>query len=207
MNEPSTVSAKTASLVDDSNEHALEVLFGEAKDAFGRVIYAQKVQEKSADYKRFFFGVIRTVQTVLSAISSTGFIVILLGKPEISATATLTAGVTSLLLTAINLLCQNWNAMDEVEKHRVTAAKLWLPRDKYLSLLTDIVSRTIAIEDVKLQRTTLQNQLAEIYKDAPRTDALAYWLAQFGLKKNEEFTFKKGEVNEFLFPALKKEPQ
>ncbi|MBX9722183.1 MAG: hypothetical protein K2X81_12360, partial [Candidatus Obscuribacterales bacterium] len=78
-------------------------------------------------------------------------------------------------------------------------------RENYLSLISDIVSRTITIDDVKKQRSSLQSELAEIYSTAPRTDAKAYKAAQAGLKNNEEFTFSDKEIDVFLPLALRKD--
>lgn len=192
---------------DESNafsEPAFNALLEEIRQAFGRVVYTHKAQEKCADHKLQHFNVIRFTQTILSAITSTGFLAIVLGKPEIHQISAIAGGIASLLLTAINLYSQGRNTMGEVDKHTTTASKLWLAREQYQSLITDIVSRTISIEEVKKLRSSLQSELAEIYSTAPRTDDKAYKAAQAGLKNNEEFTFSDEEIDVFLPIALRK---
>ncbi|MBX9724267.1 MAG: SLATT domain-containing protein, partial [Candidatus Obscuribacterales bacterium] len=139
------------------NDEPLDVLLEEIRQAFGRVVYTHKAQEKCADSKLSCFNNVRLAQTILSAVTSTGFIAVIFGKPEIHQVSAIAGGVASLALTAINLYSQGRNTMGEVDKHTAVASKLWLARENYLSLISDIVSRTITIDDVKKQRSSLQS--------------------------------------------------
>lgn len=189
---------------DTTSNQAFDALLEESRQAFGRVVYTHKAQEKCADHKLHHFNTIRFIQTFLSAITSTGFVAIVLGKPEIQQSSAIVGGIASLFLTATNLYAQGRNTMGEVDKHANTASKLWLVRERYQSLITDIISQTISIEEVKKHRSSLQSELAEIYSTAPRTDNKAYTAAQAGLKNNEEFTFSDDEIDVFLPIALRK---
>lgn len=186
------------------DDHGYDILQAEIRQAFGRVVYTHKAQEKCADDKLFWFKVTRWVQTGLAAATTTGFFAVILGDPTKHHDSAVAGAVASLLLTALNLYAQGGNAMGDVDKHTATASKLWLAREQYLSLLSDIKARTIKIEEAKQIRNTLQTKLAEIYSTAPRTNKRAYKAAQSGLKDNEELTFRDHEIDVFLPVELRK---
>jgi len=187
------------------DEKGYEILEAEIRQAFGRVVYTHKAQEKCADHKLWWFKATRWGQTILAGLTTSGFVGVILGDPASHRDSAVCGAVASLLLTAVNLYAQGGNAMGEVDKHTATASKLWLAREQYLSLLSDIKARTISIDDAKQTRNSLQNKLSEIYSTAPRTDAKAYKAAQDGLKNNEEYTFSDLEIDVFLPLLLRKE--
>jgi hypothetical protein len=191
---------ETASQIDK----AMELLEAQIREAFGRLVYTHKTQEKCADLKLNLFNNMRWCQTGLSAVTSTGFIAVALGDPDISHNSAICAGLAALALAFVNAYMQGSNAVQEAEKHSTTASKLWLVRESYISLITDVRSRTIALEDAKAKRDALDLKLSEIYGNAPRTTGNAYKAAQEALKLNEELTFTEAEIDLMLPVALRK---
>jgi hypothetical protein len=55
------------------------------------------------------------------------------------------------------------------ERHKETAAKLWLIRESYLSLITDIHVGGLPPDEIRSRRDTLQDALGAVYAGAPRT--------------------------------------
>lgn len=53
-------------------------------------------------------------------------------------------------------------------------------------------------------RDGLNEQLKNLYKDAPKTTSRAYALAPKALKEKEELTFTEGEIDKFLPESLRK---
>lgn len=90
------------------------------------------------------------------------------------------------------------------QKHRDTATNLWVIRESYLSLLTDLRMQAITSEEAIKQRDELQRKLAAVYRGAPHTNAKAYSQAQNALKKNEDYTFSDAEIDKFVPSSLKK---
>ncbi len=90
------------------------------------------------------------------------------------------------------------------QKHRDTAANLWIIRESYLSLLTDISSGIATLQDATERRDQLQAALAAIYQSAPHTTPKGYLKAQEALQKLEDYTFNDGEIDKFLPPNLKR---
>ena len=175
------------------------------RESFGRVVYSHKAHEKCADDILFWYSIRRWIQTALAAIASTGFITILFGGVNNYYSA-VWGGAAAVTLAFLNAYMQGRNAEQEAQKHTSVASKLWLVRESYLSLINDLQSRTVSLEEAKDQRSALQEQLAAIYEDAPRTNSKFYRQAQVGLKKNEELTFSDEEIDAFLPAKLRKNP-
>lgn len=187
-------------------EKAMELLEAQIREAFGRLVYTHKTQEKCADLKLNLFNKMRWWQTGLSAATSTGFIAVALGDPVTSHNSAICAGLAAMALAFVNAYMQGSNAVQDAEKHSTTASKLWLVRESYISLITDVRSRTITLEDAKAKRDALDLKLSEIYASAPRTTGEAYKAAQVGLKFNEELTFSDEEIDLLLPTALRRLP-
>lgn len=191
------------SIQADENE-SLDVIESQIRECYGRVVYTHKSHEKAADQTLNFFSRLQFGQIGLSAISTTGFLAILFGKPEDSHAAAIAAGIVSLLLLGLNSYMQGKDLGQLSEKHKSVAAKLWDIRESYISLLSDIASRSITLGECKQKRDELQSRLAEVYETAPRTSADAYNKASEGLKNKEELTFSDDEIDKLLPQSLRR---
>jgi hypothetical protein len=190
-------------MTDDRHDKAFIEIEGLIRECFGRVVYSHKTHEKCADDALWWLRARKRAQTILSAISSTGFISSVVGPYANNKWVVATTGIVTVSLTFLNVYMQGSNAAEVVQKHTETANKLWLVREKYLSLINDVCSRTISVEEAKASRDSLQNELAEIYNGAPRTNSKSYGAAQKGLKENEELTFSEKEIDAFLPEQLR----
>ncbi|MBQ3690260.1 MAG: SLATT domain-containing protein [Bacteroidales bacterium] len=145
---------------------------------------------------------LKIIQIILSALTTSGLIAVILSNNN--SIATYISTFLSAILLGINLYCKNNDLGGLAQKHASAAVDLWNIRESYLSLLTDINSETIEIEQVIIKRDELQNKLKDIYKGAPRTIAKAYDNASQALKQNEEMTFSNEEINILLPEKLRK---
>ncbi|WP_235022005.1 hypothetical protein [Pediococcus acidilactici] len=57
----------------------------------------------------------------------------------------------------------------KAKNHQNIADKLWLVREKYVSLLTDL--NRLSINDITNERDTLMHETHEIYISASKTDS------------------------------------
>jgi hypothetical protein len=112
--------------------------------------------------------------------------------------------IVSLLLLVLNTYMKENNLGEMGQKHRQTACDLWLIREKYSSLLTDLAMGEMPIEHLQRERDKLLNDLHTIYKTAPPTNAAAYGQAQAALQKNQELTFSDKEIDDLLHKELSK---
>ena len=73
-----------------------------------------------------------------------------------------------------------------------------------MSLLVDIKIGNIDLATLQETRNTLNQQLINTYRGAPKTINKAYQIASIALQKNEEFTFSDEEIDKFLPDSLRK---
>lgn len=102
----------------------------------------------------------------------------------------------------MNLYFKNFNLAEEAKNHQIIADKLWLIREKYISLLTDL--NRLSINDITNERDKLMNETHEIYINAPKTDSTSYKLALKALKSEEEQFFSEEELDKMLPDHLRK---
>lgn len=182
---------------------AYEYLLAQVRESFGRVVYSHKTHEKQAD---FCFTRHRWQQAALiglTAISSGTFLASIVGVVASPKIGSLVTSFIALLVTAISLATKTFKFAEEADTHRTTAAQLWDVRESYLSLITDLMARTISEPDGRARRDDLQQTTRSAYSEAPRTTAKAFVKASDGLKNNEEMTFTSREIDLFLPEALR----
>lgn len=178
------------------------ILESQIRECYGRVVYSHKAHEKNADIYLSQLRRTKFFQIFLSAITTGGiFGVIFSNGSEILAIITATTATIQFFL---NTYIKEYSLSEAAERHSVTASKLWSIRESYLSLLADIASREVTIEQIIERRDHLQEDLALIYEKAPRTIPQAYKAAQKGLKLNEELTFSDEEIDVFLPKPLRR---
>ena len=164
-------------------------------------MYSHKTHERCADLLLRRLATIKLWQIVLSAITTGGFAAALLGAGEV--TAIIGAAVSTALLV-LNAYTKDYNLGELAQKHRDAAADLWLVREKYLSLLTDLRTDTKPLDQLSGERDALLSDLHAVYKGAPSTNHSAYKRAQEALQKLEDMTFSDQEIDAFLPNVLKR---
>ena len=97
--------------------------------------------------------------------------------------------ILSALLLALNLYTKDQDLSELASKHRRTANEIWLIREKYLSLIADLVMGGKPLEVLQQERDALAVDLHAVYSTAPSTNSEAYAMAQEALKDNEEMSF------------------
>ncbi len=180
---------------------AEKTLEGQLRECFGRVVYSHKTHEKCADLLVTRLARIKISQIVLSAITTGGFLAAVFGAGE---TGALVGVVVSTLLLTLNAYTKNYDLGELAQKHRQAASDLWLIREKYLSLITDLHTQSQAMSDVQAQRDQLLEELHSVYSGAPGTTFQAYKKAQKALQTLEDMTFADSEIDAFLPAELKR---
>ena len=178
-----------------------EILEGQLRECYGRVVYSHKTHEKCADILAKRLSRIKLLQILLAATASGGCIAAVFGAGTI---ATATAAIVSTALLAVNTYMKSQDFGEVVQKHKEAASKLWGVRERYLSLLTDLRIGTESVLDLLARRDGLLVELESLYAGAPSTTDSAYKQAQRALKELEDMTFSEAEVDAFLPQELKR---
>lgn len=188
------------SLTDDTPE-ARKVFEGQIRESFGRVVYTHKTHEKCADILLAAWSKIKWLQIILSALSAGGFIATVFGAGQEGAVIGV---IVSTLLLALNTYTKSYDHGELAQKHKQTAANLWLIRERYFNLLTDIRMGERPIEALQEARDAIVSDLHGIYSNSPATTGKAYAKAQDALKTKEDMTFSEEEIDAFLPRELKR---
>ncbi|MHB9025668.1 MAG: SLATT domain-containing protein [Armatimonadota bacterium] len=184
-----------------SQSEQRKIIEAQLRECFGRVVYSHKTHEKCADLLLDRLSTIKLWQIILSAATTAGFIAAIFGTGPVGAVIGI---VISTVLLALNAYTKNYDLGELAQKHKQAANELWLIREQYLSLITDLVMGDIPINGLQFQRDSLLESLHSVYTGAPSTNYKAYRKAQDALKRYEDLTFSDEEIDAFLPSELKK---
>lgn len=178
-----------------------DLIDGQLRECYGRVVYSHKTHEKCADILLERLGRIKMLQIVLSSITTAGFIDTILGTGSVGVVIGV---IASTVLLGLNAYTKNYDHGELAQKHRQAGADLWLIRERYLALITDLRVGKEAVEKITARRDELLEDLHGIYLGAPSTTDKAYGRAQEALKQYEEMTFSDAEIDALLPSDLRK---
>lgn len=175
-------------------------LYNQIEEAYGKVVYTYTTQVIHAGRLHTKYTALKWGQLILSAVSTGGFIGVLISNQIL---LTWLGGICSTILLVLTAYFKDSDLSAIYKLHLDTSNKLWLLREQYLSLLTDFP--TLPREDVVSRRDDLQERVAAVYASAPLTDNKSYSLAQKALKENESQFFSRQELNKMLPETLRKQ--
>lgn len=178
-----------------------QILEAQLRECFGRVVYSHKTHEKCADILLARLSKIKLWQIVLAALTTGGFVAAIFGAGK---TGALIGVAVSTALLVLNAYTKKYDLGELAQKHKRAATDLWLIREKYLSLITDLAMGEKPLESLQKERDALLEELHAIYCGAPSTTYQAYRKAQDALKKYEDMTFSDEEIDAFLPKELKR---
>ena len=188
------------SQTNDSVE-SRKILDGQLRESFGRVVYSHKTHEKCADILLERLSRIKFWQIILSAFTTGSFISTFFGAGKIGAGLGV---IISTALLVLNAYTKNYDLGELAQKHKQAANDIWLIREKYLSLITDLSMGEVPLESLQSERDNLIEDLHSVYTGAPSTTFQAYKKAQEALKHNEDMTFSDAEIDAFLPNELRR---
>lgn len=177
-------------------------LESQLRDCFGRAVYTHKAHEKAADLREESLRCLKRCQIALSAITTTGIVATLAGA-DLAGFATSFSAASSTLLFFLTTYTKELDLAADAQAHKDSAGKLWVIRERYLSLLTDARSNARTEEEARDERDDLMRQQAVIHDSAPRVFDKAYRKACKALQIDEELTFTDAEVDSFLPAPLR----
>lgn len=180
---------------------AYKILEGQIRECYGRAVYSHKTHEKCADILLTRLSRIKILQLLLSATTTGSFITILFGSDYIGS---IVGVVLSTALLCLNAYTKEYDLGEIAQKHKQAVNDIWLIREQYLSLITDLRIGDKEIKNLQSERDRLSSSLHAIYSGSPSTTSSAYKKAQYALQHNEEMTFSDQEIDAFLPKELRR---
>ena len=185
----------------DDTPQSRNLLEGQLREQYGRVVYSHKTHEKCADVLIERHDRIRLWQIILSALTTAGFVGLAFSA---EAAAAMAGALLSTGLLILNSYTKRYDLGELAQKHRQAGSDLWLIREHYFSLLVDVRMLEKPLEALQQKRDELVQQLYEIYRGAPSTNYKAYVRAQKALQQLGDMTFSDAEIDAFLPIELKR---
>ena len=174
-------------------------LESQIREAYGRVTYSQTCHDKFINQTVKLEDRIKIAQIVLSAITTSGFVVAIFSDDNI---ASILGAIVSLILLILNTYIKNFNLSGIAQEHKKASDLLWKIREEYVSLLTDF--EMLDANEIRNKRDELQERTSEVYSNSPRTDAKSYTAAKKALKKEEEQSFSEEEIDIMLPNSIRR---
>ena len=174
-------------------------LESQIREAYGRVTYSQTYHDKFINRTVKLEDRIKVAQIVLSAITTSGFVVAIFSDDKI---ASILGAIVSLALLILNTYIKNFDLSGIAQEHKKASDLLWKIREEYVSLLTDF--EMLDANAIRNKRDELQERTSEVYSNSPRTDAKSYTAAQKALKTEEEQTFSEEEIDIMLPNSIRR---
>ena len=191
---------ETHSQTNDS-ANSKRVFEGQIRECYGRVVYSHKTHEKCSDILTNRLSRIKLGQIILSALITGSFILRFFNSEEVGS---IIGAALSAILLCLTLYMKDYNLGELAQKHKQAANDIWLIRERYLSLITDLAIGNHSLDALQRERDALVNELHSVYSGAPSTNFKAYREAQRALKESEDMTFSDEEIDAFLPKELKK---
>lgn len=171
------------------------------RQSFACAVFTHKVQEVAAENQEKNVFAIKIVNIILVSIVLI-LLIIQASKPEVLLFSYIGAGIT--VAEVIFLIIQlTFSFEQRVIMHKNSALKYMGLRDAYRSLIADIMSDSMSLEQIVARRDLLQREYQVISDLAPQTGSKEYTEAQKRLNKRgeisgEEFTWSDEEIDWFL---------
>lgn len=177
-----------------------EKLESQIKDQYGKLVYSYTCHWEEVAILKNISNKLKWGDIALTAISATGIVSFFIFDAKWLAAI---GAVFSTLSLAITLFSKEYNVDEKIISHQKSADDLWVIREKYLSLLTDIGQ--ISTDEICKRRDELVEESAAIYKAALPTSAKAYERAQNKIKNEEYQFFTEDELDKMMPNHLRKQ--
>lgn len=112
--------------------------------------------------------------------------------------------VFALVAIAALLIDLVFNLESSARAHAACAAQLWLIRERYRSLLSDLADGATDLEGARHRRDALMSELHAVYENAPAADRPAYQAAARSASVVDEPALSDEEIDLFLPKSLQK---
>lgn len=179
----------------------VRILEDQIRECYGRLVWTYTTHQKCVDILEKKSGKIKVLKIALNSISATGLVSYIITNQMWLPTITIVFTTLALFLDIYTL---SYDVDKEINSHVDMINKLWNIRESYLSLLVDIKTNSININEIMKKRDELQELLNSVYENGPRTNTKAYKEASVALKINEDMTLHDEEIDLFLPDSLKR---
>lgn len=186
----------------ESNSLTRDILIDQIRDAYARLTYSQLCHVVQGNLFKKRRDLIKTLQAVLSALTTGSLIPVIFGKNQ--NLFAIFSAILSVLLSILNIYFKEHDLGDLANQHKIAGNKLWRIKEDYRSLLCDLQTEEVSIENARIKRDNLNHCISTIYSESPTTSQKAYRLAKQSIQKEEATFFSDSEIDIMLPIGMRK---
>lgn len=142
----------------------IEILYQQIEDRYCKMAWNHTLQLKESDLREKKSKRLKTWKQILSAVSSAGIITVLCSSFGCEKWIELATAIFTVATMVVTWLCDNGALDADVVKARNLAAECHNMRNKYDSLLADIKSGAIDVDEMRSRRSMLESAENELLK-------------------------------------------
>ena len=165
----------------------ITILYQQIEDRYCKMAWNHTLQLKESDQRENKSKKLKLLKQFLSAASSAGIIAVLLTSFGWEKWIELATAIFAIATMVATWLCDNGALDSDVVQARNLAAECHNMRNKYDSLLADIKSESIGVDEIRSRRSVLEEAENELLKkDFLSVSPKAMKLAEKALKVKRE---------------------
>lgn len=169
---------------------------------FGQVVHRHRAHEQIAERLARQLSQSRALELSLLAMTVAATVAAALAQARPFTLIALALATLSLIVRALSVAR---HLESRVYAHRWCGARLWLIREKYYALLSELADDLIDVDEARERRDDLMSQLHAVYHHAPMVDRPAYQSAREALQAGDDASLSEEELDRFL-PASARRP-
>jgi len=168
---------------------------------FGHVVSRHRAHSHIAHTRAQASRRLRPVEALLLAIVAFTAIGTAFGQARGYAIAAAVSAGVAMVVFVVHLTAD----LDRTAQlHGACASRLWLIRERYRALMSDLADEAIDLDAARRRRDALMTELHAIYENAPPGDHQAYQNASEAVKTIDEAALADEEIDLFLPKSLQK---
>lgn len=170
-----------------------KVLYKSIQSRYVKVTWSHKIQEKQGDIYADKSKKVKSCICILSTLTSGGAVssIFQILDPQIVSILTATF---ALILSYYTIRYKDGQLDEKSKENKIIAAKLHNLRNKYESLMTEIIAELHEDMEIVKKKDELEQQENTVYMDTPCTTRKAVKQAERALKTNKESTTEEEEI-------------
>jgi len=142
--------------INQPDNDDIKILESQIRECFGRVVFTHKTHEKCSDIYAEQLKILKISEIILSALTTTSLLTSIFGDQKIG---TIIGAILSTIILGITIYTKDYDLGKLSKSHADVANQLWNIRELYISLIADIKSNNLAVEQIKQKRDELHKSL------------------------------------------------
>lgn len=179
----------------------MEHIEAQLRQILASTVWTHKIQEKQADIYLNKYNLFETIRIIVLAITTSGIVsCIFVDEVWIK--------IVTAILSAISLFISTYLKSYDLkglhQSHKETAIQLLELREDIISVICDIRTNIIGMEDLIKKRDEIKYKYLSICKNSLDAKNSAVKKASKALKVRQDNTYSNEEINSYLPVALRK---